>query len=161
MKNKKKYTVFLVDDDPIFLKVLETQFTEQTPYSIKTFSTGEECLNNLLQKPDVIFLDYYLNSTKSVAENGLAILDKIKLENPEIDVIMLSSQDSMSIAINCIRHQAFDYIVKSEASFVRSQKTIATMFYQKKLKKDLSFYKTIGIVASSSIVLLLFGIIVV
>jgi len=155
MKKKLKTNVFLVDDDPLFLKVMETQFKDQTYYNIHAFSTGEECLKNLSQKPDIIFLDYYLNTTKSKADNGLAILDKIKAFDPKIQVIMLSSQDSMSIAINCLRHDAFDYIVKSEAAFVRAQKAISSLLLQIKLKKELILYKTVGIIAFSAILILL------
>jgi two-component system OmpR family response regulator len=61
----KPFIVFLVDDDFIFLKVLETQFNEQTDFIIKTFSTGDECLLNLSDNPDIIFLDYYLTPDDS------------------------------------------------------------------------------------------------
>ena len=46
--------------------------------------------------------------------NGIETLDKIKAFNPEIPVIMLSSQDKIDVAIECMHHQAFDYVVKSE-----------------------------------------------
>ena len=135
------FLIFLVDDDPIFLKVLETQFTERTHHIIKTFSTGEECLRNLSKKPDLIFLDYYLHP-EDPSLNGLIILDKIKTANPEIQVIMLSSQDQIEVAVNCMKHEAFDYIIKSEATFMRAQKAITVLFNQRKLEKEVVFYRT-------------------
>ncbi|MDZ4664042.1 MAG: SpoIIE family protein phosphatase [Bacteroidota bacterium] len=135
------FLIFLVDDDPIFLKVLETQFTERAHHIIKTFSTGEECLRNLSKKPDLIFLDYYLHP-EDPSLNGLIILDKIKAADPEIQVIMLSSQDQIEVAVNCMKHEAFDYIIKSEATFMRAQKAITVLFNQRKLEKEVVFYRT-------------------
>ena len=53
---------------------------------------------------------------------------------------MLSSQDKIEVAVNCMKHQAFDYIVKSETAFLRLQKTITTIFHYQKIEKALSWY---------------------
>ena len=145
-ENMEPFLIFLVDDDPIFLKVLETQFKEQTDYSIQTFSTGEECLKNLSLKPNIIFLDYYLSPANVKTLNGLQILDKIKDADPNIQVVMLSSQDRIEVAVNCMKHDAFDYIIKSEATFMRAKKAITVLFYQKELEKELVFYKTSAVI---------------
>jgi two-component system, OmpR family, response regulator len=132
--------LFLVDDDALFLKSLEIDFTENTESLIKTFATGELCLKNLSQNPDVIILDYHLNGVHKNAINGLETLDRIKAFNPQIPVIMLSSQDKIEVAVNCMKHQAFDYIVKSETAFIRLQKAITTIFHYQKIEKALSWY---------------------
>jgi DNA-binding NtrC family response regulator len=140
MINEKKILLFLVDDDALFLKSLEIEFADNTESFIKTFPTGELCLENLFQNPDVIILDYYLNSIDKDAINGLETLDRIKIANQAIPVVMLSSQDKIEVAVNCMKHQAFDYIVKSETAFIRLQKTITTIFHYQKLEKALSWY---------------------
>jgi two-component system OmpR family response regulator len=140
MKSEKKILIFLVDDDTLFLKSLEIEFTQNTQSIVKTFATGEKCIENLAQNPDVIVLDYYLNSVDINAINGLATLDSIKKANPHIPVIMLSSQDKISVAVNCMKHHAIDYIVKSETAFVRLQKAITTIFHYQKIEKALSWY---------------------
>ncbi len=140
----KRFSVFLVDDDPIFLKVLETQFSEQTDFLIKTFSTGEECLINLTFNPDIIFLDYYLTPDDST-HTGLQILDKIKNINPNINVVMLSSQHQIEVAVNCMKHDAFDYIIKAEGAFMRAIKCINVLRKQNELKDEVVFYKTSAI----------------
>jgi|GEM_PF-2158708 len=145
-KNMEHFLIFLVDDDPIFLKVLETQFTEQTSYTVQTFATGEECLKNLSSNPNIIFLDYYLSPANVKAFNGLQVLDKIKEAHPNIQVVMLSSQDRIEVAVNCMKHDAFDYIIKSEATFMRAKKAITVLFYQKELEKELVFYKTSAVI---------------
>jgi len=138
--NGNKILIFIVDDDALFLKSLEIEFTQNTQSVLNTFATGELCLKNLSQNPDIVILDYHLNSINKNAINGLETLDRIKTANPQIPVIMLSSQDKIEVAVNCMKHQAFDYIVKSETAFIRLQKTITTVFHYQKIEKALSWY---------------------
>jgi len=140
MGSEKKILLFLVDDDAMFLKSLEIEFSQTTESVIRTFSTGEQCLESLSESPDIIILDYYLNSIDENAIDGLETLDKIKAVNPEVPVIILSSQDKIDVAVNCMKHQAFDYVVKSETAFLRLQKTITTIFHYQKIEKALSWY---------------------
>jgi len=137
---KAKIKIFLVDDDAVFLKLLEIQFLEHGDFEIETYATGELCVENLKNKPDIIILDYLLDGVERDVMNGIETLDKIKLYNAEIPVVMLSAQDKIDVAINCMHHSAFDYVVKSETAFMRLQKIITTIFETKKLKKQLNWY---------------------
>lgn len=138
MKNKIK--LFLVDDDVVFLRLLEIQFLNHGDFDIETYTTGELCVENLPNKPDVIILDYLLDGVARDVMNGIETLDKIKLYNPDIPVIMLSAQDKIDVAINCMHHAALDYVVKSETSFLRLQKIITNIVETKKIKKQLNWY---------------------
>lgn len=143
MKNDSKTIVFLVDDDAVFLKSLEIEFVHHTDYIVETFATGELCIANLTKrKPDVIILDYHLDGIDVNAMNGIETLDKIKAFDPEIPVIMLSSQDKIEVAISCMHHKAFDYVVKSETAFLRLQKNISAFFHFEKIEKELNWYMT-------------------
>ncbi len=138
--NNEKRTIFLVDDDALYLKALEVDFAKHNNYEIKTFATGEECLKNIADKPDVIILDYHLDGIDKKAMNGLQTLNKIKEYNADIPVIMLSSQDKIDVAIKCMHNKAFDYVVKSETAFMRLQKIIVTIFIYKKMESELRWY---------------------
>src|SRR6185503_13653118 len=105
-----------------------------------TFSTGELCIENLSHGPDVIILDYHLDGIEKNAMNGLETLDKIKDLYPDIPVVMLSSQDKIDVAVSCMHHKAFDYVVKSETSFLRLQKNITAFLHYQKIEKELSWY---------------------
>jgi DNA-binding NtrC family response regulator len=140
VKNETKIKLFLVDDDAVFLKSLEIEFLEHADFEIETYATGELCIANLAHNPDVIILDFYLDGIDSTAMNGLATLDKIKTLQEKIPVIMLSSQDKIDVAISCMHHKAFDYVVKSETAFVRLQKIISTIFEYQKMEKELKWY---------------------
>ena len=142
MKNPsiKKIKLFLVDDDALFLKSLEIDFLSQCNFEIETFATGELCIANLSNNPDVVILDFHLNGIDKNAINGLDTLIAIKEYNVDIPIIMLSSQDKIDIAVKCMHHNAFDYVVKSETAFVRLQKNISTIFNNQKIKKELNWY---------------------
>jgi len=140
MSKENKVLLFLVDDDKVFLKSLEIEFLEHADFIIETFETGELCLENLSLNPDIIILDYLLDGIVKNAMNGIETLDKIKAFNPDIPVVMLSGQDKIEVAINCMHHRAFDYVVKSETAFIRLQKIITTIFKYKKMEKELNWY---------------------
>ena len=138
--NNDKIKIFLVDDDALFLKSLEIDFMERADFSIETFATGELCIESLSHKPDVIVLDYFLDGVDKTAMNGIDTLDKVKSFNPDIPVVMLSSQDKIDVAIDCMHHKAFDYVVKSETAFLRLLKIITTIFHYQKVEKELNWY---------------------
>ena len=138
--NKEKIKIFLVDDDAVYLKLLEIEFLAHGGFTIETYATGELCLKNIDHEPDVIILDYELNGIDKKAMNGIDILDKIKAYSSKIPVVMLSSQDKIEVAINCIHHKAFDYVVKSETAFFRLGKIIPAIFRFKKMEKQLNWY---------------------
>ena len=137
---KKKIKLFLVDDDAVFLKLLEIEFKQHADIDIKTFATGELCMENISECPDVIILDYHLDGIDKKSMNGIETLDKIKEFNPAIPVVILSSQDKIDVAVNCMHHKAFDYVVKSETAFFRLKKDIKSILGIKKMENELNWY---------------------
>lgn len=140
MSNSKQIKLFLVDDDSILLKLMEIEFLQLDEFLVETFSTGELCLAHFDQKPDIVILDYHLDGVVKNAMNGIETLDKIKAINKDIPVIMLSSQDKIDVAINCMHHKALDYVMKSETSFMRLRKIISDFLEHQKMEKQLSWY---------------------
>jgi two-component system, OmpR family, response regulator len=140
MNNKKKVKLFVVDDDAMYLKLVKIEFMQYPGFSVETYPTGEICIENLFSNPDLIILDFFLDSVDRYAMNGIRTLDKIKKINPDIPVIMLSSQDSIEVAIKCMHHKASDYIVKSETAFLRLHKVIGTILHTREIEKTLEWY---------------------
>ena len=143
MNNDYKVPIFLVDDDALFLKSLEIEFLNYPKYCVQTYATGELCLASLSDKsnkPEIIILDYNLDGINRKAMNGIDTLDLIKAHDPKIPVIMLSSQDKIDIAVDCMHHKASDYIVKSETAFVRLQASIDNIFKYQRMQKELGWY---------------------
>jgi len=136
--NKTK--LFLVDDDALFLKSLEIEFMANGEFEIETFVSGELCIANLSKNPDIIILDYHLDGINPGAINGLETLKQIKEKHKDIPVIILSSQDKIEVAVNCMHHEAFDYVVKSETAFVRLRKALDSLFHLQKIQNELNWY---------------------
>lgn len=136
----KQTRIFLVDDDTVFLKSLEIEFLQYPEYHITTFITGELCINNLSKEPQIIILDYHLDGINKTAMNGIETLDKIHEFNSLIPVIILSSQDKIDVAVDCMHHNASDYIVKNETAFIRLQKKITSILHNQKIEKELKWY---------------------
>ena len=113
---------------------------QEGDFEIETFASGELCLENLNKQPDIVFLDYILDGVNKSAMNGIETLDKIKEFNDKIHVIMLSGQDKIETAIDCMHHKAFDYVVKSETAFHRIKKIITSIFEYEKITKQLNWY---------------------
>lgn len=115
MTSSENKLVFIVDDDPVFTKGLEEYLSAEIP-GIKTrsFSTGEACLHEMYLNPMVIILDYYLNSEFPYAWNGEEILKKIEGSFPGSKIIIISSQKNVEVAVECLRHGAYEYVTKNE-----------------------------------------------
>ncbi len=137
--------IFIVDDDPVLAEMLKDHLTKMTSYEIFVYDSGEECLKHLTEKPGIIFLDFYLNSVNKDALDGLEILQEIKKIDPEVDVVILSGQDKIEVAVKTMQYGAFDYIVKGESAFYRAEKVVFNIYRYKKLQGNAAIYKNLAI----------------
>lgn len=119
MPNQKDITIFLVDDDPIYLKSLELQFLQNPDLKIKSFLSGEACIEEMSIKPDIVILDYILNDTNKEAMDGISTLLQIKNLSPGTQVIMLSSAEDVEVVTNSLKLGAFNYVVKNANTFLK------------------------------------------
>lgn len=111
LANSSEYSIMIVEDDPWYGKVLEYHMSMNPDYKVTRYLTGNECLNNLYHNPDLITIDYSLPDM-----NGEKLLEKIKLDKPDIPVIVISSQEDISVAVNLLKMGASDYLVKDDAT---------------------------------------------
>ena len=109
--------IFVVDDDTMLTEAIKDWLTRNIPHVVTVFNTGEECLKQLHEKPDVVVLDYHLNSVSKDAANGIEILRAIKKYDTSIHVIILSSQENYRIAAQTIQKGAEQYVIKDEDAF--------------------------------------------
>ena len=109
MENSNQFKFFIVDDD-IFCANMYEQYLLNLNYTdITYYNNGNECLNNLDQKPDIIFLDHNMEDI-----TGFEVLKKIKRQNPNIYVVMISGQENIKTAVDALKYGAFDYIIKDD-----------------------------------------------
>jgi two-component system OmpR family response regulator len=163
MKTKDKpISIFLVDDDKMFLSLLMHALDEKfkSKIDITTFASGEECLAKLYYNPDIVILDYYLNTENINAMNGLSVLKKIRSEKSEIIVIMLSSQEKLEVAVDLFKKGAFEYIVKNESFFVRTENVVKNIISNIDIEHENNLYEKWNyIVGISLLAILLFDLI--
>ncbi|MFM1744416.1 MAG: hypothetical protein RLZZ630_353, partial [Bacteroidota bacterium] len=92
-------------------------------------------------KPSIVFLDYNLDSKVRQAMDGIDVLKEIKELDPQIEVVMISGQDKIDVAVNSIKYGAFDYIVKGEGAFLRAEKAIFNIYRFHRLQGSANAYK--------------------
>jgi DNA-binding NarL/FixJ family response regulator len=109
MKSNSDFSIFLVDDDPFFLCLLEKILQNAGFPKITSFDSGTALLNSLKGKPDIILMDYNMESM-----NGLETLKKVKRVNENALVVFVSGQEKIEIAVNALTYGAFGYMMKSQ-----------------------------------------------
>ncbi len=133
MPVNKDLKLFLVDDD-VFCLNLYQQFLKKLGYeNITCYSGGRDCLDNLSVKPAIIFLDYNMEDM-----NGIDVLQSIKAFDEEINVVFISGQESVEIAVDALKYGAFDYIVKSKITPDTLQTTINRISIEKGIEETSS-----------------------
>jgi len=124
MEISRPRKIFIVDDDEMLTEALSDYLTRKTAHEIRVFHTGEDFVKHISEKPEVVILDYYLNSIKSDAANGLEILESVRKQLKETQIIMLSSQESYIKAARTIQKGAEQYIIKDENAFQKIAEAI-------------------------------------
>lgn len=108
-KPHQKFKIFIVDDDPFSLNYYAEQFNRIGCFDVSTFLTGEECLDRLVEKPDVVFLDFHLATL-----SGIKTLWKIKSYDHNIYVIILSGEEQSALVDLSLNLGAFDFFIKGK-----------------------------------------------
>ncbi|HWY38737.1 MAG TPA: response regulator [Bacteroidia bacterium] len=113
--------LFIVDDNVLTVTALKQYLQNRFGISINisTFNDGESCLERIDKETHVVILDYYMKG-----KNGLEVLKSIKDINPKTEVIMLSGNENMALAIESFRAGATDYIIKGSGSWKKITKLV-------------------------------------
>jgi DNA-binding NtrC family response regulator len=111
MKALSEISIFLVDDDPFFLCICEKMLQNMGITKITLFLSSIEFLNNIQLNPDIILLDYNMDSL-----SGLDTLKKIKRFKPNSLVVFISGQDDMLVAASALKYGAFEYLIKNQVN---------------------------------------------
>jgi len=122
---ENKTIIYIIDDDPIFLRILEKKFRDMSRFRIITFNTGEEFIDFLKKNsiPKNIFqiaiTDYNFLNKVNTQINGIELIKKIKKINPYIKIILTSSQDNKTIINKALSvdRETITFIPKNEDNF--------------------------------------------
>ncbi len=128
MKSAKSPLIFIVEDNSVYNKLIVNHLRTHKLIRTESYLSGEECLQNINQKPDIIIQDYLLEGI-----NGLEVLMATKKRSPTSEFIFLSGQDSIEVAINCMRFGAYDYIVKDQYALIKLSDRINKILIHREL----------------------------
>lgn len=122
----KEHTIFIVEDNEAYVKLLKKKLMLHFPeiHTIKTFTSGEACLKESFQIPTVIIIDHLLNKNQSGAATGLSIIKKMKIANPNLNIILLSAQTEIEVVSKTIAKYGAIYIPKNEEAFSKIEEQI-------------------------------------
>jgi len=107
MPEEIKADILLVDDEEQFLKVL-SQRLEGRGMKVDTSTSGEEALSRVKGKEfDAIILDLAMPGM-----GGMETLKRIRSENPDVQIIMLTGHGSVEKGVEAIKEGAVDFLEK-------------------------------------------------
>lgn len=110
---------FIVEDNDAYAKTLESFLKVNFPEAkeIKIFPVGETCLLELHKKPDAVIIDYFLDGKKFNAETGIEIIRQIKEQDPGMNIILLSSNDSPGVYKIAVENYNCPFVKKDADAF--------------------------------------------
>jgi DNA-binding response OmpR family regulator len=127
--DKNKYKILIVEDNKLYSLLLNQVFKECHELLVKCVYSGEECLDNLYWNPDVIILDHLLPGI-----NGLETLKQIRKTKINPNIIVITDQDDIKIAIEYVNLGITKYINKSHDS----KPIVKLIGYVKSLKPEIA-----------------------
>lgn len=128
-----KAKIFVVEDDEWYREFLSYNLSLNPDFEVQNFETGKSCLDAIHELPDIITLDYKLPDMA-----GEKVLAKIKDYNPEIEVVVVSEQESIETAVELLKAGAYDYIVKTKDIRDRLLNVANNIVKQSGLKKQVA-----------------------
>jgi CheY-like chemotaxis protein len=103
--------IFVVEDNLIYQNLIAKEL-ESISQNIHFYTTGEACVNELDKQPTVIVLDYNLDGQM----NGLDTLQRVRDYNPQVYVILFSSQKGLNTKEVFLQYGSFDFLEKNSLS---------------------------------------------
>ncbi|WP_347158790.1 sigma-54-dependent transcriptional regulator [Pontibacter chitinilyticus] len=127
------FKIFILDDDVWYSELLEYHLSLNPDYELRKFHAAKDCLANMYERPNVVTLDYSLPD-----KNGTEVLKKMKEQNPDTQVIVISGQEDVATAVDLLKKGAYDYIVKDEDTPERLWNTINKIRENVSLREEIS-----------------------
>jgi two-component system, NtrC family, sensor kinase len=102
-----KASILLVDDEEEFADLLSQRLATRD-FEVRVAHDGDQAMAALdAADCDVVLLDVGLPG-----KNGIEVLGDVKAMRPFTQVVMLTGQSSLAVAVAGMKHGAFDYLLK-------------------------------------------------
>lgn len=122
--------IFIVEDNEVYAKSLKMFIQTRFPNikEIIIFNIGETCLLEMRRNPNIVIMDYFLNSQYEEAHNGLEIIKRIKEQKPKTNIIVLSAQEKFNVVLEAIKQYDCNYVQKDHEAFNKVEQLINVLF---------------------------------
>ncbi|GAA0891226.1 sigma-54 dependent transcriptional regulator [Fulvivirga kasyanovii] len=130
------FKIFIVEDDPWYGQMLLHHLSLNPDYTVELYTTAKECLSNLSSNPQVICTDYGLPDM-----NGESLVSKIKANNQDIPIVVISGQEEIAVAVNLLKSGASEYIIKNDHTTDLLWKAILNIRENLSLKSEINDLK--------------------
>jgi DNA-binding NarL/FixJ family response regulator len=129
-EQEKTGLVFIVEDNKLYAETLKVFLGAEVPAikELKIFPVGETSLLELKKNPDIIIIDYFLDSKYYDAETGLEIIKQIRTEKPEVNIIVLSSQEDIDVVLEMVKKYNCSYVRKDAEAFEKVGEIVAEIY---------------------------------
>lgn len=100
----------LITDDERDIRELISDILQDEGYTTRLAANSDQCIQAIEQEPPALMiLDIWLKDSQM---DGIDILTKVKRENPEIPIVIISGHGNIEIAVAAIKQGAYDFIEK-------------------------------------------------
>jgi two-component system, NtrC family, nitrogen regulation response regulator NtrX len=100
----------LIIDDEADIRELVAGILEDEGFGTRTARDSDSAIAEIsARRPSMVFLDIWLQGSKL---DGLQLLDIIKMDHPEVPVVMISGHGNIETAVAAIKKGAYDFIEK-------------------------------------------------
>ena len=100
----------LIVDDENDIRELVAGILEDEGHGTRTAANSDECLAAIeKRRPSLVFLDIWMQGSRL---DGLALLDVVKGQHPDMPVVIISGHGNVETAVSAIKRGAYDYIEK-------------------------------------------------
>ncbi|OGP87592.1 MAG: hypothetical protein A2157_13750 [Deltaproteobacteria bacterium RBG_16_47_11] len=131
-----QFKILVIDDEPILRDSLGVALST-SGYAVLIAKTGEEGLDLFRKEgPDLVLLDHWLPGI-----NGDEVLRRIREENTEVPIIIMTAQGSVELAVNSMKSGAFDFLVKP-FDLDQIEAVVRKGFERVRLKKEIEWLRS-------------------
>jgi DNA-binding NtrC family response regulator len=130
------YNIYIVEDDPWYGEILAYHLGLNPDYKISRFENAKDFLSQLYKKPDLVTIDFSLPDMQ-----GDKLYEQLREVNPTVPVIVISSQENITVAVNLLKMGVSDYLVKDDTTKDLLWNSVIRIRENQSLRKEVEHLK--------------------
>lgn len=123
--------VFIIEDDPVFAKLIAHSLGREEQFDVQVFNSGSSFMQSLHLNPDIVSIDYSLPDM-----TGIDILKKVKSFNEDISTVIVSGQEKVDVVVDAYKQGASHYIIKNANAPIEFAQVVKTLSKSVGLRKE-------------------------